>query len=336
MWINNSVIISRSLFRRFMSGICCHRTTGITSQIRYKIKWCRSALVCGFLVICLVGLDFSFREVKGQQEVEQPFAKIPDSVLIATGTPPQLLMCISKDLGRMWTAPLRARPKDLLVWVPALATTGFLIGYDRPVYAEINDWEERHPFIQSTSPYITFLGDEKFVTGLFSIFYISGEVFQDDKAKETAILGFQTLFHTGLAAQVVKHISGRQRPLMSGGMEDIWHGPKGAFVRYQENENIRTYNSFFSGHSTVAWGMAAVIAGQYKEVKAVPYISYGLATLVSLSRVTEDVHWPSDILIGAFLGYQIGRYMVRNGCGRVRICPKPSPEGMEVSFIYSL
>lgn len=285
------------------------------------------------VLLFMVGLIISFQPLNGQTDPN--FVSV-DSIVIPENPPPHLFRCMTKDFGHIWTAPLRMKPKDLLVWVPALAGTAALIAYDKPMYADIHQWEKKNPFVQKVDPYITSIGDEKFVAGLYAIFYISGDVFQNEKAKETAVIGLQTLFHTGLIAQVAKHIAGRQRPFISDGMVDVWHGPKGAFVRYQPYHNIRTYNSFFSGHSIVAWGMASVFAGQYKDVKVVPFVSYGIATLVSLSRITQDVHWPSDIFLGAFLGYQIGRYMVRNGCGRVRICPKPSPEGMQVSFIYSL
>jgi membrane-associated phospholipid phosphatase len=291
-----------------------------------------------FLLLLMPGLIISFKPLTGQTTTEQPQVFSADSIIAPRSAPPHLVRCIAKDFGKIWTAPLRVKPKDLLVWVPALAGTAALIAYDKPIYADIHHWEKKNPFVQEVDPYVTFIGDEKFVAGIYAIFYISGGVFKNDKAKETAVIGLQTLFHTGVIAQVAKHISGRQRPIMSGGTIDIWHGPKGAFERYQRNHNIRTYNSFFSGHSVVAWGMASVIAGQYKDVKVVPYLSYGIATLVSLSRITQNVHWPSDIFLGAFVGYQIGRYMVRNGNGKVRlrIYPKPAPDGMMVSFVYAL
>ncbi|MFU8843577.1 MAG: phosphatase PAP2 family protein [Bacteroidales bacterium] len=288
------------------------------------------------MVVLLLQLVWPLQPLIGQVEVTKVSLPSRDSISGIKTPPPHLFRYMTRDLGQIWTAPLRAKPKDLLVWVPAIAGTVALIAYDKPVYGEIHDWEDHNPFVDRVDPYITFMGDEKFVAGIFAAFYISGEIFQDQRAMETAVLGWQTLFHTGLMAQVAKHIAGRQRPFITSGTEDIWHGPKGALIRYQPNHNIRSYNSFFSGHSIVAWGMASVIAGQYKDVKVVPYISYGLATLVSLSRITQDVHWSSDIFLGAFLGYQIGRYMVRHGCGKVRICPKPGPEGMQISFIYAL
>jgi hypothetical protein len=307
----------------------------LATKVNHNHRTVKSNWICTITMILISGFWLCSNALSGQPGSDTTGIESQDSSIASSAIPPHLIKCMVRDLGKIWTAPVSAKPKDLLVWGPAVGITGLLIAYDKEIYKAINDWESKSPFVQKVDPYITYIGDEKFVFGLFSAFYITGEIFQNDRAKQTAVLGLQTLFHTGLAAQVAKHVAGRQRPLMSGGTEDIWHGPKGAYLRYQVNQNIRTYNSFFSGHSIVTWGMATVIASQYKDIRVIPILSYGIATLVSLSRVTEQVHWPSDVFIGAFLGYQIGRYMVKHGCSRVRLLPRRSQHGTEVSFIYS-
>jgi membrane-associated phospholipid phosphatase len=39
-------------------------------------------------------------------------------------------------------------------------------------------------------------------------------------------------------------------------------------------------------------------------------VTYGFATVVSFSRVTTRSHFPSDVFLGAALGYTITRYDV--------------------------
>ena len=57
--------------------------------------------------------------------------------------------------------------------------------------------------------------------------------------------------------------------------------------------------------------MATVIARRYgKQHRWVPYVSYGLATLVGLSRVTTLAHFPSDVFLGGALGYSVSRFAV--------------------------
>jgi membrane-associated phospholipid phosphatase len=58
-------------------------------------------------------------------------------------------------------------------------------------------------------------------------------------------------------------------------------------------------NSFPSGHSQVIWVLAAVLCMAFPR-HALAFIT--LATTVALSRVIITVHFPSDVLVGSYLG----------------------------------
>jgi len=70
--------------------------------------------------------------------------------------------------------------------------------------------------------------------------------------------------------------------------------------------------SFPSGHSATSFAFAAVIAHRYPKNKWVKLGAYALATGVSLSRYPAKKHYPSDILIGATLGYVTGTYFAEH------------------------
>ena len=53
-----------------------------------------------------------------------------------------------------------------------------------------------------------------------------------------------------------------------------------------------------------------MIATRYHKHRWVPWAMYGFPTAVSLSRVTTVSHFPSDVFLGAALGYTITRYQV--------------------------
>lgn len=63
-------------------------------------------------------------------------------------------------------------------------------------------------------------------------------------------------------------------------------------------------NSFPSGHAAVSFAAATVIA-DWNPAYALP--AYGLAALISYSRLYNGVHYPSDVLVGAALGYGSGK-----------------------------
>jgi|GEM_PF-727709 len=70
--------------------------------------------------------------------------------------------------------------------------------------------------------------------------------------------------------------------------------------------------SFPSGHSATSFAFAAVVAHRYPENKWAKWGAYALATGVSLSRYPAKKHYPSDILIGATLGYVTGTYLAEH------------------------
>lgn len=216
---------------------------------------------------------------------------------------------IWQDEGRILTSPFRMKGKDLLLWGGVAAVTGLLIATDEKTYESIKDFQARNDWVDDISPKVTKLGLGEWNLGIAGLFYLGGAVLKDKKAKETARLTLMTFVHTGVVVQIGKHLFSRQRPSWENGI-DRWAGPSGAFKRYKEGE-LAHYDAFPSGHTISIFGTATVIAHMYKKSVWVPVLSYSMATLCGLSRVTEDTHWLSDVFLGAVLGYAIGRYVVK-------------------------
>ena len=69
-------------------------------------------------------------------------------------------------------------------------------------------------------------------------------------------------------------------------------------------------SSFPSGHAAGVFSVATVVACRYQHHRWAPWLAYGFATAISFSRVTTLAHFPSDVFLGAALGYTITRYQV--------------------------
>lgn len=93
----------------------------------------------------------------------------------------------------------------------------------------------------------------------------------------------------GGVALLVKPLVHRDRPYIA--LPGI-HTPDGP-VAYDPN-------SFPSGHAAVSFAAATAIA-DWSPSFALP--AYGLAVLISYSRLYNGVHYPSDVLVGAALGF---------------------------------
>jgi len=239
-----------------------------------------------------------------------------------------------KDEGEIWTAPFHLDLKAALLFGTVLAGTGILIANDEGIYENFKSYQSRHSWVDTVSPKITLLGDWGVDCGIAGLFLLGGVVFKDQKAKDTGLMALETLLHTGILVQIVKHLAGRQRPWVENGV-DYWYGPAAFFKRYTQGFFSR-YDSFFSGHTVSAWGLATVIAENYKNHFWVPLTCYGLATLVGLSRLTEDDHWLSDVFVGAIVGYAVGKMVVRNQNRRLQLLPAVTPGGMELSLSYEI
>lgn len=97
-----------------------------------------------------------------------------------------------------------------------------------------------------------------------------------------------------LAATVIKAVTQRSRP-HSGQVYGFWDGG----------------NSFYSGHSTVAWALAAATARQFPRHRWVPWVAYPLAGAVTFSRVSSGNHFMSDAVVGSAAGFAIGYWVVQ-------------------------
>ena len=51
---------------------------------------------------------------------------------------------------------------------------------------------------------------------------------------------------------------------------------------------------------------------EYKNITAVPIISYSLTSLITISRLTENKHWATDLIAGTLLGWACGTQVVNN------------------------
>ena len=87
-------------------------------------------------------------------------------------------------------------------------------------------------------------------------------------------------------------------------------------------ETPATY-SFPSGHATVAFACATVLALAVPRLAA---LLYALAALIAFSRVYVGVHYPGDVLAGAVLGVALA-IALRTLAGALRRSAPPTPPG---------
>ncbi len=138
------------------------------------------------------------------------------------------------------------------------------------------------------------LGDTKTIVAGAAAGYAVGYMLDDLRMRETALLVLQSWALSAGASEGLKRLIARERPGTTDTHDD--------FDFLGGNEK-----SLPSGHAANAFSAAAVIAEQYDDTVWVAPVAYGLAGLVAWSRLNDNAHWASDVVLGAGLGYAVGK-----------------------------
>ncbi len=142
------------------------------------------------------------------------------------------------------------------------------------------------------------LGSGIYPAILLGGYYVYGLSANNIKARQIALGGTQAFIMASISVQVLKQVFHRHRPYQDNPPNPyLWDGPFGDFG----------YTAFPSGHTTAAFAVATLMASVYKDKPWVGVLSYGLATGVGLSRVYDNMHWSTDVFIGAALGFAVGK-----------------------------
>lgn len=104
----------------------------------------------------------------------------------------------------------------------------------------------------------------------------------------------------GLVANLFKRAIGRARPLIA----DDAIGP----LTLKPFAGDWQFESFPSGHSTIAFAMAMVFG--FLAPRYYPW-ALGVCIIIAFSRIPENMHYPTDVFGGFVLG-TLGAFLVRN------------------------
>ncbi len=210
---------------------------------------------------------------------------------------------VASDQKRIWTYPVRAVREHR--WAPALGVLGVTAGliaadpHDAPYFRRTTSFGGFNSVFSGRN---TDLGALITPAGL----YAAGLIRKDPYQKKTALLAGIAVADVEIVTIFMKGATSRLRPRdvsASGDYAHTWFKSKG-------NNWLRGRGSFPSGHTIAAFSVATVIARRYPKYRWLPYVAYGLAGVVGFSRVTLSAHFPSDVFLGAAMGYSISRFVV--------------------------
>jgi membrane-associated phospholipid phosphatase len=224
----------------------------------------------------------------------------------------EYFILLGSNLKQGFTKPFHMTRRDWGI-LGKFAVVAVGVGLaDESIQREALKLRNKSSFVKNTGRYISQAGgtNEVFTLAAFGAY---GLIVKSEKVKTTTLLATQA-YITGAAIEaVLKTLSGRTRPNfypVGKNPEPTFTGPFGNTSR--DAEGKRSNSSFPSGHTTVAFAAATVFGKEYANKPIIPIVAYTGATLIGLSRITENKHWATDILCGAGLGYLVGRQVVNN------------------------
>jgi membrane-associated phospholipid phosphatase len=139
--------------------------------------------------------------------------------------------------------------------------------------------------------------------------YLTGRISGNERLADLGLHGTEALVVGELVGVTLKGIVGRQRP----------------YVRPRDPNNYKlfrgfgrqdAFRSFPSGHTTAAFAAAAAVTSETSRwwpnaTWAIGPALYGGAALAGISRMYNNRHWASDVLVGAGIGTFAGLKVVR-------------------------
>jgi len=139
--------------------------------------------------------------------------------------------------------------------------------------------------------------------------YAVGRIARNHKLASLGLHGTEALIIGEGVAGVIKGIVGRQRPSVEPANPNSYQLFRG-FGGGDE------YRSFPSGHTVSAFAAAAAVTAETSRnapntTWIVAPIMYGGAALVGVSRMYNNRHWASDVIVGAGIGTFAGLKVVR-------------------------
>jgi len=202
-----------------------------------------------------------------------------------------------------------------------------LMTVDKPIRRQVRDWRGGgdSPIFEfgrwAGRGHVTIA----LATGCYGIGFLSGR----DHVRVTGRLLYEALVTAGTTTTILKWVFGRHRPYLNDGPADFtppgWNSP---------------HRSFPSGHSTVGWLTATVLAKRTdSQVLKIAY--YTAASVISVSRVYHDRHWTSDVFLGGVIGYTAADFVVRRAdhlrtdlkyASSFRVLPSLSGVALEYRF----
>ena len=235
------------------------------------------------------------------------------SNLIATIRFAAVLSSVAPAAARL---PAQSSAPTLFTWRDAALAGGFaaltvaMFPLDRSFARRLqNPHNQENRFLRSASRDVQFVADPGAIVIGLGVYGV-GRVAGWREVADLGLHGTEAVAFSGALTAGLKGVLGRARPNVVSDTNPRDFGFGRGFTRGNG------YQSFPSGHTTVAFAAAAAVTSESRrwwphQQWLVAPVMYGGATLVGVSRMYNNAHWASDVALGAAIGTFSGIKTVR-------------------------
>lgn len=150
--------------------------------------------------------------------------------------------------------------------------------------------------------------------------YVTGRLIKNRSVAELGLHGLESMFMSDAITTSVKLIAGRARPCRPCSPDSLnvpnRRDSTSTDFKLFRGFKGRDYQSFPSGHATTAFAAAAAVTAESEHFwpghqVLVGSVLFTGASLVGVSRMYDDQHWASDVVVGAMVGTFSGFKVVK-------------------------
>lgn len=131
-------------------------------------------------------------------------------------------------------------------------------------------------------------------------FYIHGLATENNANKKIGFEIAESAFFTSIITLLLKYGLGRERPRENGD----------PFSFHPFSFNSDNFLSLNSGHTALAFSLSTVLA-KNTENNYLKAIFYFPAIMTAFSRVYQNHHWTSDVILGGIIGFSMAEFVTK-------------------------
>ena len=238
----------------------------------------------------------------------RPFPSAASALLLALslGTPLAAPLAQPADTTKVSTEPLFTIRDAWIAGGFALGTIA-MFPLDKHLARKLQDSTvQANRFFRHSATSVRVITESAWYIG--GGLYLVGRLSGQDEMADLGLHGSEAVA-VGLGLVTIgKALAGRARPRVD--VNDPGHFVVGKGWSHEE------YRSFPSGHTVMAFSAAAAVTSEVsrfwpKQKYLIGTLMYGGAALTGGSRMFNNAHWASDVLLGAAIGTFSGMKIVK-------------------------